>query len=68
MSFTCVQSAAAKKSLYFASHDKIARYKVYRFEEHAKDERQRRLRLHPAQPVHAARQSLRRLDGGPARR
>ena len=33
MSFSCVQSAAAKKSLYFASHDKIARRKVYRFEE-----------------------------------
>lgn len=37
MSFACVQSAAAKKSLYFASHDKVARYKVYRFEEHVKD-------------------------------
>lgn len=37
MSFTCIQSAVAKKSLYFASHDKIARYKVYHFEEHAKD-------------------------------
>ena len=37
MSFTCVQSAAAKKSLYFASHDKIARYKAYHFEEHAGD-------------------------------
>ncbi len=35
MSFTCVQSAAAKKSLYFASHDEIARYKVYHFEQHA---------------------------------
>ncbi|MCC6123331.1 MAG: hypothetical protein IT426_00040 [Pirellulales bacterium] len=34
MSFTCVQSAAARKSLYFAAYDKIARYKVYRFEEH----------------------------------
>jgi len=34
MSFTCVQSAAAKKSLYFASHDEIARRKVYRFEEY----------------------------------
>jgi len=37
MSFTCVQSATAKKSLYFASHDKIARYKVYHFQEQAKD-------------------------------
>jgi hypothetical protein len=35
LSFTCVESAAAGKSLYFASHDEIARYKVYRFEEHA---------------------------------
>jgi hypothetical protein len=33
MSFSCVQSTAAKKSLYFASHDEIARRKVYRFEE-----------------------------------
>jgi len=33
MSFTCVQSAAARKSLYFASHDEIARYKVHRFAE-----------------------------------
>jgi hypothetical protein len=37
MSFTCVQSATAKKSLYFASHDKIARYKAYHFQEQAKD-------------------------------
>lgn len=35
MSFTCVQSAAAGKSLYFASHDEIARYKCYRFHEFA---------------------------------
>ena len=34
MSFSCIQSAAAKKSLYFAAHDEIARYKVYRFEEY----------------------------------
>jgi hypothetical protein len=34
MSFSCIQSAAAKKSLYFASHDQIARRKIYRFEEH----------------------------------
>jgi hypothetical protein len=33
MSFTCIQSAAAGKSLYFASHDKIARYKLYCFDE-----------------------------------
>jgi hypothetical protein len=33
MSFTCIQSAAAKKSLYFSSHDPIARYKVYHFQE-----------------------------------
>ena len=38
MSFTCVQSATANKSLYFASHDTIARYKVYHFEAHAKDD------------------------------
>jgi len=37
MSFSCVQSAAAQKSLYFASHDAIARYKVYHFEEHVND-------------------------------
>ena len=37
MSFTCVQSAAAKRSLYFASIEELARYKVYHFEEHAKD-------------------------------
>ncbi len=47
MSFTCVQSAAAKKSLYFASHDKIARYKVYHFESTPR-RRQGRLRLDPA--------------------
>jgi hypothetical protein len=35
MSFTCIQSAAAGKSVYFASHDKIARYKVYCFDEQA---------------------------------
>ena len=35
MSFTCTESGAAKKSLYFAAHDTIARYKVYDFEEHA---------------------------------
>jgi hypothetical protein len=37
MSFTCVQSATANRSLYFASHDTIARYKVYQFGEHARD-------------------------------
>lgn len=37
MSFTCIESASAGKSLYFASHDKLARYKVYRFEEHTKE-------------------------------
>jgi hypothetical protein len=37
MSFACVQSAAAKKSLYFASHDAIARHKVYCFEYAAYD-------------------------------
>jgi hypothetical protein len=37
MSFTCIQSPAAKKSLYFASHDSIARYKVFHFEEQSKD-------------------------------
>ncbi len=37
MAFCCIQSAAAKKSLYFAAHDQIARYKVYRFEEHGGD-------------------------------
>ena len=37
MSFTCIQSATAQKSLYFASHDKLARYKVYHFEENGKD-------------------------------
>jgi hypothetical protein len=37
MSFTCIQSAMAKKSLYFASIEELARYKVYHFEEHAKD-------------------------------
>ncbi len=37
MSFTCIQSAAAKRALYFASHDRTARYKVYHFEEHAKE-------------------------------
>ena len=31
MSFTCLQSKSAGKSLYFAAHDKIARYKNYRF-------------------------------------
>lgn len=34
MSFTCAESAAANKTLYFASHDTIARRKVYHFEEH----------------------------------
>jgi hypothetical protein len=37
MSFTCVESGAAGKSVYFAAHDTVARYKVYQFEEHAKD-------------------------------
>ncbi|MBN2022450.1 MAG: hypothetical protein JW809_06610 [Pirellulales bacterium] len=37
MSFTCLESAAAGRSLYFASHDAVARFKVYRFEEHAQD-------------------------------
>ena len=35
LSFTCVESGAAKKSLYFAAHDVVARHKVYDFEEHA---------------------------------
>lgn len=34
MAFTCVQSAVANRSLYFASHDDVARYKVFHFEEH----------------------------------
>ena len=34
MSFTCIQNEAAGKSLYFASHDKIARYKSYFFDRH----------------------------------
>ncbi len=33
MAFCCIESSTARKSLYFASHDKIARYKHYRFEE-----------------------------------
>jgi hypothetical protein len=37
MSWSCIESAAAQKVLYFASHDPIARYKVYHFERHAKD-------------------------------
>ena len=37
MSFVCIHSATAGKSLYFASHDKIARYKSYLFQEHADD-------------------------------
>jgi hypothetical protein len=35
MSFSCVQSASLGKSLYFASHDPIARAKHYRFTEMA---------------------------------
>ncbi len=31
MSFTCVQSETAGQSLYFAAHDRIARYKTYLF-------------------------------------
>ncbi|MBN1420933.1 MAG: hypothetical protein JXP34_19335 [Planctomycetes bacterium] len=31
MSFSCIRSRSAGRSLYFASHDPIARYKVYRF-------------------------------------
>ena len=31
MSFACVQSKSAGKTLYFASHDAIARYKTFRF-------------------------------------
>jgi hypothetical protein len=34
MAFTCIQSATANKSLYFASHDTVARYKVFHFAEH----------------------------------
>lgn len=37
MSFTCIQSARAKKSLYFASLEELARHKVYHFEEHAEN-------------------------------
>ncbi|MBN1909610.1 MAG: hypothetical protein JW818_07725 [Pirellulales bacterium] len=37
MSFTCIQSTAANKALYLASHEKTARYKVYLFQEHAND-------------------------------
>lgn len=37
MSFTCVESPSAGKSLYFAAHDEIARYKLYRFEERSKE-------------------------------
>jgi hypothetical protein len=33
MPFTCLQSAAAGKSLYFASLEKLARYRVYQFDE-----------------------------------
>jgi hypothetical protein len=37
LSYSCVQSESAKKSLYFASHDQIGRYKVYHFDKHVKD-------------------------------
>jgi hypothetical protein len=37
MAFTCVQSAAANRSLYFASHDEVARYKKFSFEVHTND-------------------------------
>ena len=33
MSFTCIESMSPGKSLYFASHDEIARAKEFRFEE-----------------------------------
>lgn len=33
MSFACLQSKSAGRSLYFASHDPVARYKLYRFME-----------------------------------
>ena len=33
MSFTCVQSEAAGKTLYIASHDEILRHKAYQFEQ-----------------------------------
>lgn len=31
LSFTCIQSKELGKTLYFASHDPVARYKTYRF-------------------------------------
>jgi hypothetical protein len=31
LSFTCIQSKQMGQSLYFAAHDPVARYKVYRF-------------------------------------
>jgi len=33
LSFTCIQSPSAGKSLYFASHDTVARHKRYQFTE-----------------------------------
>jgi len=33
MSFCCIQSKSAGRSVYFASHDLVARYKTYRFAE-----------------------------------
>jgi hypothetical protein len=35
MSFTCIESVSAGKSLYFAAHDTIARYKTYEFDQPA---------------------------------
>lgn len=34
MAFTCIQSTSTNKSLYFGSHDEVARYKVFQFMEH----------------------------------
>lgn len=37
MAFTCIRGGSADRSLYFASEDPIARYKVYRFSEIGSD-------------------------------
>jgi len=37
MAWSCIQSATAKRTLYFTSQDPIARYKIYHFEAQVKD-------------------------------
>ena len=53
MSYSSVFDVKANRSMYFASHDPIARLKFYRFFEQSSPRGQGRVRVHHAQTVHA---------------